>query len=406
MRLETIYKIVIKNIVIKNEKNFPKVLKSKKWNFLYKWIVSKTPLLNNHKLSTRIYWVLNNIKSFDNDLCKCKTCGHKFEDNNANAIFGYKLYCNSQCANKDPNIRRKLEETCLKKYGVRISSQADEVKQKAIQTSLKLYGTKSIMSSQFFKDQSAKTKLEKYGDANYKNREQAFITCLKKYGNICPMQGKEAKEKSKQTKIIKYNDENFNNRIKAKATCLKRYGVKNVQCVKEINKKSNATRLKKYGSKNNHAKAIKTNLKRYGVKIPTQLPEIRRKTQRKYKYNNIKFDSAPELALYIWLKDNNKQFEYQPDIKLKFYIDNNEYYYHPDFIIDDILYEIKGDHMIKSDGTWQCIWDHRKDYMFEAKHQCAIKNNVIILTSKDYNKYLTYVCKKYGKDYLKKFRNK
>jgi hypothetical protein len=30
----------------------------------------------------------------------------------------------------------------------------------------------------------------------------------------------------------------------------------------------------------------------------------------KYMYDSIKFDSAPELAFYIWLKDNNIEFEY------------------------------------------------------------------------------------------------
>ena len=42
----------------------------------------------------------------------------------------------------------------------------------------------------------------------------------------------------------------------------------------------------------------------------------------------------------------------------------------------------------------------------EAKHQCMLKNNVSILTSKDYKKYINYVEQTYGKDYLKSFKNK
>ena len=34
-----------------------------------------------------------------------------------------------------------------------------------------------------------------------------------------------------------------------------------------------------------------------------------------------------------------------------------------------------------------------------------IKNKVIILTSIDYKKYIDYVTKKYGVDYLKQFKN-
>jgi hypothetical protein len=63
----------------------------------------------------------------------------------------------------------------------------------------------------------------------------------------------------------------------------------------------------------------------------------------------------------------------------------------PDFKVENKLYEIKGDHFIKDDGTWQCPYNHLADDMYEAKHQCLIKNNVIILTSKDYVKYNNYI---------------
>lgn len=43
-----------------------------------------------------------------------------------------------------------------------------------------------------------------------------------------------------------------------------------------------------------------------------------------------------------------------------------------------------------------------RDGLFEAKHQCMIRNNVKLIT--DYTVYIKYVKTKYGKDYFKKFR--
>ena len=45
--------------------------------------------------------------------------------------------------------------------------------------------------------------------------------------------------------------------------------------------------------------------------------------------------------------------------------------------------------------------DSSKNYIAEAKHQCMLKNNVVILTSKEIKKYLDYVEQTYGKGYLK-----
>ena len=63
----------------------------------------------------------------------------------------------------------------------------------------------------------------------------------------------------------------------------------------------------------------------------------------------------------------------------------------PDFKVENKLYEIKGDQFLKPDGTWQCPYNHLVDDVYEAKHQCLIKNNVNILYKEDYKKYLNYV---------------
>ena len=83
---------------------------------------------------------------------------------------------------------------------------------------------------------------------------------------------------------------------------------------------------------------------------------------------------------------------------------NEEHQYWPDFLVDGQLFELKGDQFLKEDGTWQNPYDHSLDALYEAKHQCAITNNVKILYYKDYKKYLDYIKQKYGKDYLRQFK--
>lgn len=51
-------------------------------------------------------------------------------------------------------------------------------------------------------------------------------------------------------------------------------------------------------------------------------------------------------------------------------------------------------------------YDRTQDAIYEAKHQCMLKNGVEIITSEKYKKYVDYVNDAYGKDYLKKFKNR
>lgn len=213
-------------------------------------------------------------------------------------------------------------------------------------------------------------------------------TCLKHYGCENPYQSEIIKKKIEQTKLKKYSDKTYRNSNKAKETKLNK-------TIKDLTYKE---RIKQ--------KLKETCLKKYGVENSTQCYYIRVKSQQKYMYDNIHFDSAPEIAYYIWLKDHNIQFEYQPNIKLSFLFKNKICYYFPDFKVDNQLIELKGSQFLKENGTWQCVWDHNKDELYETKHQCLIQNNVKILYSKDYQKYLDYIKEKYGKNYLKQFKIK
>ena len=78
-----------------------------------------------------------------------------------------------------------------------------------------------------------------------------------------------------------------------------------------------------------------------------------------------------------------------------------EHYYIPDFEINGRLVEIKGDQFFKEDGTMQCPFDHNYDGQVEAKHQCMLNNNVLIIRSSEYKVAVDYFNSKYTKnDYL------
>ena len=151
-------------------------------------------------------------------------------------------------------------------------------------------------------------------------------------------------------------------------------------------------------------KNIQTSLKKYGVINGGGSRLAQLKMHKKYYYDNIYFDSMPEISFYIWLKDNNIQFEFHPNIQLKYFYKDKQYSCQPDFKVNDTLIELKGNHFLKNNGTWQNPFNHLEDERYEAKHQCLLENNVVIYYTNDYVKYLNYVILKYGKYYLQQFR--
>lgn len=97
------------------------------------------------------------------------------------------------------------------------------------------------------------------------------------------------------------------------------------------------------------------------------------------------------------MKENNISFEYSPALSYPYEYDDRQFTYHPDFIINGKVYEVKGDQFFRMNEStgkeemfcpygrkkygeekWQ--WRCRKE---EAKHQCMLKNNVHILRDMD-----------------------
>lgn len=200
-------------------------------------------------------------------------------------------------------------------------------------------------------------------------------TCLKKYSTEHPMKNKAIQEKWKNTCIEECGQTHYMKSDKSKQkqvkTNLKKYGVKNVMFIDKVKEKGRQTFFNKTGY--------------YNI---SQTPEWKCKKNSRTEYDNIIFDSNWEVIVYKFCKENNIPFVYHPKKTFKYICNNKIHFYHPDFIINNIFYEIKGDHFFENHDPSKkmiCPFDNSKEMndREEAKHQCMIKNNVIILTEKD-----------------------
>jgi hypothetical protein len=74
--------------------------------------------------------------------------------------------------------------------------------------------------------------------------------------------------------------------------------------------------------------------------------QIVKKIRHKYYFDNITFDSKPEIELYKELKQNNVNFEVQVKYPKPYYVDGKEHWTFIDFYIKDTntWIEVKGPH--------------------------------------------------------------
>lgn len=282
-----------------------------------------------------------------------------------------------------PEIKEKLQREHLKKYGVIHSSKSDVVKTKIAKTNLERYGYTAAA-----KNEKVRKKLSIAMKANYADKEKhkqiiekREKTSIQRYGYSSAIKSAEAKKRLSNIMIAHFS---------------------NPKRKKEILEKREKTNIKKYGTKAATAskyiknKIINTKLARYGIAGPIAF---------RYIYKDVKFDSSWELAFYCYnlslnkpIKRCTKFFEYE--------FENTSHLYFPDFEIENKIFEVKGNHFFNEDGLMICPFDRSKDGIFQAKQQCGIKNNVILITRKEITPALNYMENKYGKNWKEIFKIK
>lgn len=174
---------------------------------------------DDYTFKEKIYIIYNDI-----ELPTCKMCNKKTKL--ISFSKGFSIYCSKGCVQKDIDIREKVKETNIKKFGAEFPLKSEEIKEKLKKTNRNKYGVDFVLKSDEIKEKIKKTNLEKYGVQN-------------------PFQSSIIKKKIKETNLEKYgvehNSKNVDVVLKRKKTFLKKYGVDNPNKNKEIIHKRNKT---------------------------------------------------------------------------------------------------------------------------------------------------------------------
>jgi len=109
---------------------------------------------------------------------------------------------------------------------------------------------------------------------------------------------------------------------------------------------------------------------------------------KKGRYKGYWCDSSWELAWVIYNIEHNIKFE-RNNVGFEYEYKEQKRKYHPDFLITETYYEIKGRR------SFEKMDDENKEKIKQFKF------NLKVLYEKDMKPYLTYVISKYGKDYIK-----
>lgn len=193
--------------------------------------------LDQHKEYQKISYLISAICK-DRHPKKCLTCGKQIS-------YQKSLdhdYCCNKCAQTNNNVRKKIENTCIQRYGVKSPTLNQNILLKRENNNLLKYGVKHTRQIKEVDQKIKKTNLQKYGYITpSKNKEiinKIKETNLQKYGVTCTLHNVIIKEKVIQTLIKKYGDiiPLHNKQIiqKKENTCLQKYGVKYPMTNKDV----------------------------------------------------------------------------------------------------------------------------------------------------------------------------
>lgn len=341
----------------------------------------------------------NSINGYYPDTC-CHKCGAK------KAIVSYKNKTGYEFALQDPAVREKIKETNLKNHGGVWNNQTQEDKEKRKITYQERYGVNNPMKVKEFAE---------------KQKESTKKSIGYEYATQNPEFWKRVEEQYMKNYGVRHQwAKGSPGREKGRNTCKEKFGFSEPLASPKIREKIKETNLKKYGYENCGSspniinKRIQTNIKKYGYRSPSQSPELTKNYNRKYNYKNISFDSSWELAYYIWCEDHNIKIERCYDSFTYYDSNKNSHEYFPDFKLNNIFIEIKGNHLIDENGNLRNPYKSKqaqqnKDFRY---HKTLLMKNLIkkkklkILSFDFISFILNWVKNKYGKDYLKSFSTK
>lgn len=193
-------------------------------------------LKRKHQLSSKDYY--DTYLKTDSE-CKCKICGK--ETTFCTILTGYRQYCSTKCSNLDPEIREKIEQTSIEKYGVKcnlnleetkkrakVNNQSKEARTKRAKTNIEKYGTENVYASDQVKEKIRQTNLERYGvDYSWQSddvKEKRKVTSLAKYGTEHPQQSDVVKQHTRQLKQSRLQEFMIQNDCISRGEVIQQYG--------------------------------------------------------------------------------------------------------------------------------------------------------------------------------------
>lgn len=230
----------------------------------------------------------------------------------ARTVIRYQCdYCGAEKEQQYQTYRSKIDnnniihkDACQKCAGI-----------KRQESNLLVYGVSNCMQLPEVKDKLKETMVERYGFDNPKKVDfinaKIEVTNMEKYGTIYPMQNKEVKQKQVNTVIDRYGVSSYNKtdefKERYKNTCLNKYGVENSFQNKEFQEKQINTCLERFGVENVFQseeiknKSKQTMLKKYGVENPLQNSEIKERAIKNRTLTLYKNDSTPTSKQQVYL---------------------------------------------------------------------------------------------------------
>ena len=390
--------------------------KSNRMKNLREWIQKQLPFLNNacfsfddYGANECSYLIFHGMTNFP----RCSICGKILDDpKNFGSIFHGFMSCSLKC--KELRRQQSYANTCIDRYGVPHYASNKERYEQRCDAMEKKYGVRNVFALDSTKETIRQTKKDKYGDEKYTNVQLMRKNRYEKYDG--KWESDEAKQKRKQSFIDHYGvDHNMKSAEGLKAyedSVERKYGngIRNISQVESVKQKKIETCRKNYGVDYTFQSPVIQHISQetcknlYGVQFPMQNHDIRKKARSKYFYDNQWFDSAPEIAFYIWLTDNCIEFEHEPVPGLQYEVDNSVHVYFPDFKVSDMYFEIKGDQFFDENGKLIDPYHKINEEVLHQKQQCMIDNNVVVLKSLEYKMFVLYVKQTYGCNYLKQFK--
>lgn len=175
-------------------RSYFKKITAKANKHLLDYVNSCTPLLQDdyYLVSTKTFWTINHMQDFP----RCQTCGKPFKKN-VKINEGYPKYCRGLCTFNSPEVTRHRELAYSARYGEGITNpfQAKEVIRKIDETNLRKYGVRRFTQTDQYKDKvsSIRDRMEKEKYATHKKNSSfneskyetiAFDILRKKYPDL------------------------------------------------------------------------------------------------------------------------------------------------------------------------------------------------------------------------------